>query len=203
MARDGSPSPTTLTPQSSLESVSSCNTRNNETVKSPWSRLRQRVHEVTGRSRNERSDRQHRKYGSLLKLANEERRNVHQARRYNSQVRLNANDDGTTALWHVIHLLEERVEVLENTLEVSREHISKTEEKYENLQRQVEKILEKRLQKPPLDADTDRDSVRDKMSLCFEQIRKKEYRLNHVEAATRTSASRRSRKCAGCGKGTF
>ncbi|XP_032788882.2 uncharacterized protein LOC116926171 isoform X1 [Daphnia magna] len=203
MSRDGSPSPTALTPQTSLESVSSYNTSNNETVKSPWSRLRQRVHELAGRSKNERSDRRHRKYGSLLKLANEERRNVHQTRRYNSQVRLNTNDDGTTALWHVIHLLEERVEVLENTLDVSREHISKTEEKCENLQRQVEKILEKRLQKPPLDADTDRDSVRDKMSLCFEQIRNKDYRLNHVEPATLERTSRRSRKCAGCGKGTF
>ena len=41
-----------------------------------------------------------------------------------------------TALWHIIHLLEERVEVLENTLEVSREHISKNEEKCDNLQKQ-------------------------------------------------------------------
>lgn len=72
--------------------MSSYNTSNNETVKSPWSRLRQRVHELAGRSKNERSDRRHRKYGSLLKLANEERRNVHQTRRYNSQVRLNTND---------------------------------------------------------------------------------------------------------------
>lgn len=101
-----------------------------------------------------------------------------------------------TALWHIIHLLEERVEVLENTLEVSREHISKNEEKCDNLQKQgkrsvyfyflnncshvcvrepmtsvpgnlvrlflffvffifiVEKILEKKLVKLPLDADT-------------------------------------------------
>ena len=41
-----------------------------------------------------------------------------------------------TALWHIIHLLEERVEVLENTLEVSRENISKNEEKCDNLQKQ-------------------------------------------------------------------
>ncbi len=39
-------------------------------------------------------------------------------------------------MWHIIHLLEERVEVLENTLEVSREHIAKTQEKCNNLQKQ-------------------------------------------------------------------
>lgn len=44
--------------------------------------------------------------------------------------------EGSAALWRIIHLLEERVEVLENTLEVSRENISKTEEKCDNLQRQ-------------------------------------------------------------------
>ena len=43
--------------------------------------------------------------------------------------------DGVTALWRDIHMLEERVEVLENTLEASRERITRTEEKYDNLQK--------------------------------------------------------------------
>ncbi|XP_046641369.1 uncharacterized protein LOC124326518 isoform X1 [Daphnia pulicaria] len=216
MARDQSPVPVLITPQTSLESQvssSSCNQGNSssQTVKSPWSRLRQRVHEVTGRSRNTKNHSS--KYGSLLKLADEERRIIHGARRSNSQIRLNpTSDDGVNALWHIIHLLEERVEVLENTLEVSREHIAKTEEKCDNLQKQVEKIveqqiLEKKLLNPPLDAETLPDGVKAEMSRCFEQIRNKEYRLNRVEAATldRTSvvASRNRRKCAGCGKGTF
>ena len=73
-------------------SSSSCNVGNSQTVKSPWSRLRQRVHEVTGRSRIGNTKNQSSKFGSLLKLANEERRFIHQARRSNSQIRLNPID---------------------------------------------------------------------------------------------------------------
>lgn len=40
-----------------------------------------------------------------------------------------------TALWREIHLLEERVEVLENALETSRDQIARTEEKYDKLQK--------------------------------------------------------------------
>jgi hypothetical protein len=72
--------------------VSSCNVGNSQTVKSPWSRLRQRVHEVTGRSRTGNTKNQSSKFGSLLKLANEERRFIHQGRRSNSQIRLNPID---------------------------------------------------------------------------------------------------------------
>ena len=61
-------------------------------MKSPWSRLRQRVHKVTGRSRNASIQNHSSKYGSLLKLANEERRIIHEARRTNSQIRLNPID---------------------------------------------------------------------------------------------------------------
>lgn len=46
-----------------------------------------------------------------------------------------------TALWREIHLLEERVEVLENTLEASREQIAKTEEKYSKLHKQGNTLL--------------------------------------------------------------
>lgn len=74
-------------------SSSSCNVGNHETVKSPWSRLRQRVYEVTGRSRNGHTkNHSSNKYGSLLKLANEERRIIHEGRRNNSQIRLNPID---------------------------------------------------------------------------------------------------------------
>ncbi len=52
-------------------------------MKSPWSRLRKRLHEVTGRATNRRS-----KYGSLLKLAGEERRIINYSRRFPSQVQL-------------------------------------------------------------------------------------------------------------------
>ena len=82
-----------------------------------------------------------------------------------------------TALWREIHLLEERVEVLENALETSRDQIARTEEKYDKLQKLgnfpfsanprflcmlktcccffvvVEELLKKQLDQPPLDAD--------------------------------------------------
>jgi hypothetical protein len=76
-----------------LVTSSSCNRGNSssQNVKSPWSRLRQRVHEVTGRSRNTKNHSS--KYGSLLKLADEERRIIHGARRSNSQIRLNPTSD--------------------------------------------------------------------------------------------------------------
>ena len=56
---------------------------------SKWNRLRARLHEVTGRVKlRSTSRRNSSRYGSLLKLASEERR-IHRSRHFSSQPHLN------------------------------------------------------------------------------------------------------------------